>query len=41
MGMEHKADSAVCGEEWKKMESEVCRGNGLLLFSRSVLSDSL
>ena len=28
MGMKPKADSAVCREEWKKMESEVCRGNG-------------
>ena len=41
MGMKPKADSAVCREEWKKMESEVCRGNGLLLFSRPVLSASL
>ena len=28
MGMKPKADSAVCREEWKKMESEVYRGNG-------------
>ena len=41
MGMKPKADSAVCREEWKKMESEVCGGNGLLLFSRPVLSASL
>ena len=41
MGMEHKADSAICKEEWKKMESEVYRRNTLLLVSCSFLSDSL
>ena len=41
MGMKPKADSAVCREEWKNMQSEVCGGNGLLLFSRPVLSASL